>query len=84
MQKGVYHEFVRKLGEAVSSIRHGLQDDPETELGPLITLQHLERVEGFVQRAREQSHIEVVTGGKRVAGPRCHRKRNSAVNSVFR
>ncbi|KQB55229.1 1-pyrroline dehydrogenase [Pseudomonas endophytica] len=69
VQKGIYPEFVRKLAEAVSSIRYGLQDDPETELGPLITLQHLERVEGFVQRAREQSHIEVVTGGKRVAGP---------------
>ena len=69
VQKGVYPAFVKKLGEAVASIRYGLQDDPATELGPLITQQHLERVEGFVQRAREQSHIEVVTGGQRVAGP---------------
>ena len=69
VQKGIYPEFVRKLAEAVSSIRYGLQDGPETELGPLITLQHLERVEGFVQRARQQSHIDVVTGGQRVAGP---------------
>ncbi|KIY42118.1 gamma-aminobutyraldehyde dehydrogenase [Pseudomonas sp. 10-1B] len=68
VQKAVYPEFVRKLGEAVSSIKCGLQDDPATEMGPLITKEHLERVEGFVNRARELPHIEVVTGGKRAAG----------------
>jgi aminobutyraldehyde dehydrogenase len=35
-QEGIY-EFVEKLGAAVSSIKYGLQDDPSTELGPLIT-----------------------------------------------
>ncbi|WP_152366222.1 aldehyde dehydrogenase family protein, partial [Pseudomonas aeruginosa] len=68
VQKGVYQEFVRKLGEVVSSIRCGLPDDPATEMGPLITKEHLERVEGFVNRARELPHIEVVTGGKRAEG----------------
>ena len=65
VQKAVYPQFVRKLGEAVSSIQSGLQDDPATEMGPLITQEHLERVEGFVRRALELPHIEVVTGGKR-------------------
>ena len=69
VQKGIYQQFVQKLGAAVASLQYGLQDDPNTELGPLITRQHLERVEGFVQRARELSHIEVVTGGQRVDGP---------------
>ncbi|AGZ34904.1 gamma-aminobutyraldehyde dehydrogenase [Pseudomonas sp. SWI6] len=64
-QKGIYAKFVQKLGEAVASIRYGEQDDPDTELGPLITQQHLERVAGFVERARQLPHIEVVTGGKR-------------------
>ncbi|MNF79308.1 Gamma-aminobutyraldehyde dehydrogenase [compost metagenome] len=68
-QKGIYERFVAKLGEAVGSIRTGLQDDPATELGPLITEQHLERVEGFVQRASAVPHIQVVTGGARVDGP---------------
>ncbi|PLU87334.1 MULTISPECIES: gamma-aminobutyraldehyde dehydrogenase [Pseudomonas] len=68
VQKSVYPEFVRKLGDAVSSIKCGLQDDPTTEMGPLITKEHLERVEGFVNRAKELPHIEVVTGGKRAAG----------------
>ncbi|TBU91982.1 gamma-aminobutyraldehyde dehydrogenase [Stutzerimonas kirkiae] len=69
VQKGLYPRFVEKLGEAVASIKYGLQDDPETELGPLITEQHLQRLEGFVERAKAQAHIRVITGGKRVEGP---------------
>ncbi|WP_375739711.1 gamma-aminobutyraldehyde dehydrogenase [Pseudomonas boanensis] len=69
VQRGVYERFVAKLGEAVASIQPGLQDDPSTELGPLITEQHLARVEGFVQRAAALPHIRVVTGGQRVDGP---------------
>ncbi len=68
-QKGIYAKFVEKLGEAVGSIQYGEQDDPNTELGPVITEQHLERVIGFVERARQVPHIEVVTGGKRADRP---------------
>ncbi|MFZ5935870.1 gamma-aminobutyraldehyde dehydrogenase [Pseudomonas putida] len=68
VQQGVYEQFVSKLGEAVASLRMGLQDDPETELGPLITREHLERVEGFVERAKAQPHIRLITGGHRGAG----------------
>ncbi|MGH8436814.1 MAG: aldehyde dehydrogenase family protein, partial [Pseudomonas sp.] len=68
-QKGIYEKFVSKLGEAVSSIRHGLQNDPSTELGPLITAEHRERVAGFVERARALPHVQVITGGHKVDGP---------------
>ncbi len=68
-QKGIYEKFVAELGAAVSSLKYGLQNDPSTELGPLITAQHRDRVTGFVDRASAQKHIEVVTGGKAVAGP---------------
>lgn len=69
VQKGIYEQFVTKLGEAVSSIKYGLQDDPTTELGPLITEQHRQRVMAMVERAKAQPHIRVVTGGNAVAGP---------------
>ncbi|MGY2367198.1 aldehyde dehydrogenase family protein, partial [Pseudomonas azotoformans] len=42
--------------------------DPATELGPLITAQHRDRVAGFVERAVAQPHIRLVTGGKAVEG----------------
>ncbi|OYT94650.1 MAG: gamma-aminobutyraldehyde dehydrogenase, partial [Pseudomonas sp. PGPPP3] len=68
-QKGIYEKFVAKLGEAVGSIKYGLQDDPDTELGPLITEQHRQKVVGMVDRAKAQPHITLVTGGNAVAGP---------------
>ena len=68
-QKGIYEKFVAKLGEAVSSIKYGLQDDPSTELGPLITEQHRQKVVGMVDRAKALPHISVITGGNAVAGP---------------
>ncbi|WNW10276.1 gamma-aminobutyraldehyde dehydrogenase [Pseudomonas sp. DTU_2021_1001937_2_SI_NGA_ILE_001] len=64
VQDAIYDEFVNKLGEAVSSLQLGLQDDPQTELGPLITEQHRERVAGFVERALALPHTRLVTGGK--------------------
>ncbi|MDX1370228.1 gamma-aminobutyraldehyde dehydrogenase [Pseudomonas sp.] len=67
-QKGIYEKFVAELGAAVGSIKHGIQGDASTELGPLITAEHRQRVAGFVERASAQAHIEVVTGGKAPAG----------------
>ncbi|WP_271411899.1 gamma-aminobutyraldehyde dehydrogenase [Pseudomonas sp. Q1-7] len=66
--KKIYDNFVADLASAVSSLKTGLQDDPATELGPLITQSQRERVAGFVDRARGQSHIQIATGGKPVAG----------------
>ena len=67
-QKGIYDKLVADLGSAVSTLKMGLQDDPSTELGPLIYGAHRDRVAGFVERAAAQSHIEIVTGGKVVPG----------------
>ena len=67
-QAGIYDAFVTRLGEAVASIRYGLQDDPQTELGPLISAAHRDRVAAMVERAAAQPHIRLITGGKAVAG----------------
>ncbi|RTG34190.1 gamma-aminobutyraldehyde dehydrogenase [Serratia marcescens] len=68
-QKSIYPELVKRLGEAVASLKIGAPDDESTELGPLITAQHLERVAGFVERAKALPHVQVVTGGEKVKGP---------------
>lgn len=67
-QQGIYERFVDKLGAAVGSLRHGLQEAEGTELGPLISAQQRDRVAGFVSRAVAQPHIRLVTGGKAVEG----------------
>ncbi|MFK0086590.1 gamma-aminobutyraldehyde dehydrogenase [Pseudomonas sp. NPDC090755] len=67
-QAGIYEKFVEKLGAAVASIKHGLQDAEDTELGPLVSAQHRDKVAGMVERAIAQPHIRLVTGGKVVPG----------------
>ncbi|MBS0420727.1 MAG: gamma-aminobutyraldehyde dehydrogenase [Proteobacteria bacterium] len=64
----IYDRLVADLTSAVSSIRVGLQRDPDVEMGPLISAAHRERVAGFVQRAAEQKHVEITTGGKPGSG----------------
>ncbi|KWR73448.1 MULTISPECIES: gamma-aminobutyraldehyde dehydrogenase [Pseudomonas] len=66
--KKIYDNFVADLANAVSSLKTGLQDDPATELGPLITASQRERVSGFVERAKASPHIRIATGGAAVAG----------------
>ncbi|WP_460416599.1 gamma-aminobutyraldehyde dehydrogenase [Pseudomonas sp. microsymbiont 2] len=68
VQDGIYERFVDRLGEAVASIKPGLPHDSETELGPLISALHRDKVAGMVQRAIEQPHMRLVTGGKALPG----------------
>ncbi len=63
-----YENLVADLASAVSSIHSGTQDEEGVELGPLVSSAHRDRVAGFVDRARAEKHIEVVTGGKLGAG----------------
>lgn len=64
----IYDALVEKLGAAVASIKHGAPDDTDTELGPLSSLAHLERVTQAVERAKGLPHIRIVTGGEKVQG----------------
>jgi len=68
VQEGIYERFVEQLGQAVASIKPGLQNDADTELGPLISALHRDKVAGIVQRAIAQPHIRLVTGGKSLPG----------------
>lgn len=60
----VYDKLVADLTSAVSGIKYGGPDLEGVEMGPLISGRQRDRVAGFVDRAREQAHIEITTGGK--------------------
>ena len=64
----VYDRLVAELAAAASSIKVGRQQDAGVEMGPLISAEQRTRVAGFVSRASDKKHIEVVTGGKALAG----------------
>ena len=66
--KKIYDKLVTELSSAVSTIKVGEQKMAGVEMGPLISARQRERVAGFVDRARQQKHIEVTTGGKVIDG----------------
>lgn len=68
-QKGIYEQLVEKLGAAVASLKQGAPEEETTELGPLSSLAHLERVSKAVNEAKALPHVKVVTGGEKLEGP---------------
>jgi len=62
--KKIYEKLVADLSSAVGGIKTGEQNEEGVEMGPLITESHRNRVAGFVERAGQQKHIEITTGGK--------------------
>ncbi|WP_406347093.1 gamma-aminobutyraldehyde dehydrogenase [Streptomyces sp. NBC_00648] len=65
VQRPLYEAFVAGVADLMASVRVGDPFDPATDLGPLISHVHRDRVAGFVDRAR--SYARIVTGG---AAPR--------------
>jgi aldehyde dehydrogenase (NAD+) len=61
---GIHDEVVGRLAELARAVVLGDPVDPAVTMGPLISREHLERVEGFVKRA-EADGATVVTGGSR-------------------
>lgn len=53
VQEGIADAFAAKFAERAAEIKQGDPRDMETQIGPNIHLKHIERVQGFVDRARE-------------------------------
>ncbi|NJP92201.1 aldehyde dehydrogenase [Nonomuraea sp. FMUSA5-5] len=51
VQSSVYDAFMERLAEAVHGVKVGDPLDEATEMGPLISAEHLKRVRGFVDGA---------------------------------
>ena len=60
-------EFVEKVATLAASLRLGPGLSPDTELGPLVTEEHLNRVDHNVRRGVAEG-AELVTGGRRSGG----------------
>ena len=58
----VADEIVDKMQSAMESLKVGAFDDATNDFGPLITLQHKEKVEGYITNAAEQGADVVVDG----------------------
>jgi 1-pyrroline dehydrogenase len=63
----VHDRFVADLSDAVGNIKTGDPHDPDVAMGPVVSGEQLERVVGFVDRAREGG-ADVAAGGKQIDG----------------
>ena len=55
-------ELVGKIAERIPSIKVGPGDEPDNEMGPLITAEHRDRVRGYVDGAPGEGATVVVDG----------------------
>lgn len=65
VHRSLYEPFLAKLIEKSAALRVGHPEDPTTQVGPVISEQHLESIDRYVQQAvAEGGKIEI--GGKRL------------------
>lgn len=63
VERPLYETFVNRLVDKAAQMVVGDPLDPQTNVGALISAEHLERVEGFIRRAIEEG-CRVLIGGK--------------------
>lgn len=68
LQRSLHDRFVDRLVERARKIRVGDGFDPQTEMGPIISPVHRERVESYI-RAGEEEGARLLCGGSRLGGP---------------
>lgn len=70
VHEDIYEEFVKAGTDYAKSLKVGDPKDPETKVGPLISVINVNRVDAWVKEAVQQG-ATVVAGGEKV-GERCY------------
>jgi malonate-semialdehyde dehydrogenase (acetylating)/methylmalonate-semialdehyde dehydrogenase len=66
--EGIADELVAKIAERIPAVRVGPGMAPDSEMGPLITAEHRDRVSGYVAGAAAEGATVVVDGRQGVSG----------------
>ncbi len=68
VERSLHDRFMDRLVERAQKIRVGDGFDPQTEMGPIISPVHRERVEGYIAAGRDEG-AQLLCGGDRLGGP---------------
>jgi betaine-aldehyde dehydrogenase len=68
VQDSVADVYRRRLTELLQAVKVGRADDPASEMGPLVDQANVERVDRFVEDAKQYSRV-LLRGGRIVDGP---------------
>jgi 5-carboxymethyl-2-hydroxymuconic-semialdehyde dehydrogenase len=63
VERSIYDRFLERFLERARALRQGDPRREDTDLGPLITQEHFDRVDGFVQRAKAEGARALIGGG---------------------
>ncbi|MBL1273335.1 MAG: aminomuconate-semialdehyde/2-hydroxymuconate-6-semialdehyde dehydrogenase [Marinobacter maritimus] len=62
VERPIFNEFVARLKAGAEGLKVGPPNDPEADMGPLVSLKHREKVLSFYQKAVDDG-ATIVTGG---------------------
>ncbi|WP_319584794.1 betaine-aldehyde dehydrogenase [uncultured Pseudodesulfovibrio sp.] len=68
VQEGIHDRFVEALHQRMAAIKIGNGFDETTQMGPLISAEHLAKVEGYVEIAQKEG-AKLMLGGYRPEDP---------------
>jgi 5-carboxymethyl-2-hydroxymuconic-semialdehyde dehydrogenase len=63
VERSIHDEFVDRFVDRARALRQGDPRQLDTDIGPQITRAHLERIEGFIQRATAAGATAIIGGG---------------------
>jgi RHH-type proline utilization regulon transcriptional repressor/proline dehydrogenase/delta 1-pyrroline-5-carboxylate dehydrogenase len=55
----VHKRLIPRLTEAVAALKIGLPEHPNTDIGPVIDHHSLEKVQGYIELAKREHHLEL-------------------------
>jgi betaine-aldehyde dehydrogenase len=65
VEEGIYDQFVARFVERANQIEVGPGNDPATEMGPLVSQQHLEKVLYYIDLGKQEG-ATIACGGSRI------------------
>jgi acyl-CoA reductase-like NAD-dependent aldehyde dehydrogenase len=68
VQSGIYDEVLSGLVDGAKAMKVGPGMDEETDIGPLVTREQMDRVLGYLDIGRNEGHIPIGGGRAQVAG----------------
>jgi betaine-aldehyde dehydrogenase len=65
LEESIHDRFLERLVERAQKIRIGAGDDPATEMGPLVSQAHMEKVLNYIEIGKAEG-ARLLCGGKRI------------------
>lgn len=68
VERSIYQEFVQRVADFGRNLRVGNGMDPDTQIGPLVSAQQLDRVTGYLDLGQREGAIALAGGARLTEG----------------